>query len=214
MYNIHLMGDFKNLDQLIKDRTITDNAVQFKEGNSVKDIIQLGFKLTAPLLIIMIAFALWRFFHLDNDLAFSFKTVVLLIIATISTYLLTYVHEFIHALFYPRKARKEVWKMLDQGAFFTYSEAPTSKCRFIVLCLAPAFILGFIPYILWMLFADSWPMDLGLMILVISLAMTFGGAGDFVNVYNAWQQVPKNALVFNFGLHSYWIKDPNKPWII
>ena len=41
-------------------------------------------------------------------------------------------------------------------------------------------------------------------------SMIFGGIGDFYNVRNVFEQVPKDAYVFNYGIHTYWIEDPRK----
>ena len=205
MFNIHLMGDFKDLNQLTKDRPVPENAVQFEEGNSFQDIFITGLKIAVPIGLVMILCAIIRIKNLDYDVHFSILTVELIILAAASTYLLAYVHEFIHALFYPIDAEKQVWKMLDQGAFFVYCERETSKIRFIVMCLAPAVILGIIPYIFWLAFPLALTFTGGIMVLVISFLMTFMALGDYVNVYNAIKQVPKDAKIFNFGIHSYWI---------
>ena len=202
MFNIHLMGDFKDLNQLTQNRSIPKSAIQFEEGNNFKDIFVLGLKIAIPIAIIMIIGAVLRIKNLDYHVEFNFLYIVLLGIAAASTYILGYVHEFIHALFYPKNAEKQIWKMLDQGAFFVYCEAETSKCRFIVMCLAPAVILGIIPYLFWLAFPLALTFIGGLMILVISCLMTFMALGDFVNVYNAVRQVPANAKVFNVSDHK------------
>jgi len=32
----------------------------------------------------------------------------------------------------------------------------------------------------------------------------FFGAGDYMNMYNAWRQMPKDAMTQLSGFHSYW----------
>lgn len=210
MFNIHLMGNFKDISQLTNGRPLPENAVQFKEGEDFTDIFMTGLKIAIPIGMIMVIGAIIRIFNLDNTVKFTITTLVLLICAAASTFLLAYVHEFIHGIFYPIKAEKQIWKMLDQGAFFVYCEAKTSKIRFIVMCLAPAIILGIIPYVLWLVFPLALTFNGGLMVLVISLLMTIMAMGDYVNVVNAIRQVPKDAQIFNFGIHSYWIENKNE----
>ena len=41
----------------------------------------------------------------------------------------------------------------------------------------------------------------------ITWIMIIMSMGDFTNIYNAIRQVPKGAKIFNYGLHSYWLKD-------
>ena len=214
MFNIHLMGNLETFDQLIKNRTTTENAVQFEEEDTVRDIMIQGLALTIPLISIMIFAALVRFFSMEMHVHINLKTIILLVIAAASTYLLTYVHEFIHAIFYPKDSSKEMWKIPGNGVFFTYCETPVSRMRFIVLSIAPALILGVLPFILWMIFPTALPTTASLMVLTISIIMTYGGMGDFVNIINTVNQVPKGAKVFNFNIHSYWIKDLEKPWIV
>ena len=207
MFNIHLLGDFKNLDQLTKGRFLTHKAVQFEEGNSFRDIIIQGLKIVIPLCAIMVIMAIIRLKELHNTDEYSIVTAIWIALAAASTYLLAYVHEFIHALCYPLKAEKQVWRMLDQGAFFVYCESLTSKTRFILMSFAPALILGIIPYIFWLIFPTLLPFTPSIMLLVVSILMTVMAMGDYVNIYNAIVQVPKNAQIFNFGFHSYWIED-------
>lgn len=217
MFNIHLMGDFKNLEQLTKGRVLIDKAIQFEEGNSFHDIVIKGLKIVTPIFIFMVIGVIFRIMSLENYIDdFEFSSIMWLVAAAAATYFLAYIHEFIHALFYPLAAEKQVWKMLDQGAFFVYCESLTSKSRFIVMCLAPAIILGIIPYMFWMLFPMALPFTPSLMLLVISILMTVMSMGDFVNVINAIMQVPQNAQVFNFGFHSYWIENllENEEYII
>lgn len=41
---------------------------------------------------------------------------------------------------------------------------------------------------------------------LISISMVATAVGDFANVYNALGQVPNSKKIFNYGMHSYWIK--------
>lgn len=208
MFNIHLMGDFKNLDQLTKGRLLTEKAIQFEEGNSFQDIVVKGMKIVTPLCIVMVIGAVLRMNTLENFTdKFSFFSIIWVVVAAGGTFFLAYIHEFIHALFYPLQAEKQVWKMLDQGAFFVYCESLTSKSRFIVLCLAPAVVLGILPYTFWLIFPTALPFTPSIMLLVVSILMTVMAMGDFVNVVNAALQVPETAKIFNFGFHSYWIEN-------
>jgi hypothetical protein len=69
------------------------------------------------------------------------------------------------------------------------------------------FVLGLIPFAIWLFIADKIDTEISMVFVVISWLMTFGSMGDLANVYNTMKQVPKNSKVFNYGLHSYWIKD-------
>lgn len=43
-------------------------------------------------------------------------------------------------------------------------------------------------------------------IMILTWTMTFLSIGGFANIFNAITQVPQNAKIFNYGMHSYWIK--------
>jgi len=39
--------------------------------------------------------------------------------------------------------------------------------------------------------------------MVLTWIMTMMSIGDFANIFNAIKQVPNNAKIFNYGMHSY-----------
>lgn len=65
-------------------------------------------------------------------------------------------------------------------------------------------ILGIIPFILWLFIADKIDLIISLVYVFLTWIMIFFAMGDLANVYNTIKQVPQNAKVFNYGLHSYW----------
>ena len=66
------------------------------------------------------------------------------------------------------------------------------------MSLLPNLVFGFLPFVLFLL-QPQWSIlgTLG----VISIGC---GVGDYYNVYNALTQVPKGAIIYNKGFHSYW----------
>ena len=69
-----------------------------------------------------------------------------------------------------------------------------------VMCLAPMFILGIIPFILWVLLPSVIPMPYDLATAITLWFMTIMSMGDVANVYHVVREVPKDATVFNHGL--------------
>ena len=134
------------------------------------------------------------------------KTILTFAVLLTSLVLLTYIHKFLHALFYPKKAMKTIWKSSKQGAYFVYCDALLNKNRFIILCAALAVILGIIPFIIWYMLADYIAMPYSLAVVFTTWVMTILAIGDYANIYNCVRQVPKGAKVFNYGMHSYWIR--------
>ena len=66
------------------------------------------------------------------------------------------------------------------------------------------------PLIGWLLGAAAVSPVVSIFWMSMCWSMIFGGVGDFYNVRNVIQQVPRGAYVFNYGLHTYWIEDPRK----
>ena len=105
-------------------------------------------------------------------------------------------HELLHAICY----KKDVYMYNDlaHGVMFVVGTEDMSKGRFIFMCLCPNLILGIIPYILFLIF----PQFVGLGLFgIICIGMGFG---DYLNIYNAIKQMPKNSKTYLCGMHSYW----------
>ena len=68
------------------------------------------------------------------------------------------------------------------------------------MCLAPMFILGIIPHIVWLLLPVMISMPVYLGFPLVFWFMTVMSLGDAANVYYTVKEVPKGAMVFNHGL--------------
>jgi hypothetical protein len=76
----------------------------------------------------------------------------------------------------------------------------------VILCIAPSIALGIIPFFLWYVIAPLLEVEWIICIMVLTWIMTMMSMGDFANIFNAIKQVPNNAKIFNYGMHSYWIE--------
>jgi len=65
-------------------------------------------------------------------------------------FLLIPVHEFLHAICYPKEAVVYIGVCLKKAAAYAVSFHPISKCRYIVMSLVPM-ILGVIPLIIFII---------------------------------------------------------------
>ena len=80
-----------------------------------------------PIILPMILFSIMRCSKIDKKLVFDSSFVFAVIISFILGRVLIYLHEFIHAIFYPREAEKTVWKNEKHGAYFIYCDVAISK---------------------------------------------------------------------------------------
>lgn len=205
MFHIVYKGKYRNEKQLIGNDKLPEKAIPFKEGNTLNDVYQSGFLLELPIIIPVILITLIRIQTIKGHIDLNLKTVCILLIALIVYYGLKLIHEYIHALLYPVKSEKTIWKYTSGGAYFIYCNAQVSKLRFIVISSAPMIILGLIPFIIWLFTANQIELTISLVYVFMTWFMILFAMGDLVNVYHTLKQVPKNAKVFNYGLHSYWI---------
>lgn len=205
MFNITYSGKFENEKQLIRNDKLPQKAIQFNEGKKIEDIYNLGFILESPIIIPIIIITIVRIQGIDGHINLNLKMGIIIAVTIFINYILKFLHEYIHAMLYPIKSKKTIWKYTSKGSYFIYCNTQISKKRFIVISLAPMIILGIIPFIVWLFIADKIELTISLVYVFLTWIMIFFSMGDLVNVYNTIKQVPKNAKVFNYGLHSYWI---------
>ena len=76
------------------------------------------------------------------------------------------------------------------------------------MCLAPMFILGVVPFIIWLILPQFIPMPFNLAFVIITWFMTLLSMGDVANVYHVIKEVPNKSKLFNYGfLRSFYIKN-------
>ena len=207
MFNIVFKGNYVSDDQLIKRDSIPKEAIEFGIIPNLQGEFGRGFLILMPVLGVMVATTYLKVKDLDYHLTMGLDVIVSFVLMIVSVYLLTFVHEIIHALFYPADAIKEIWKSKEQGAYFVYCEKEISKERFIIMCLAPMFILGIIPFMIWLILPNYIPMPYNLAVSITFWLMTIVAMCDVANVYHVIKEVPKGAKVFNYGLlRSFYIK--------
>ncbi len=207
MCNIKFKGNYISDEQLIK-RKIPKNAVEFGKIKSIKNELGKGFLMILPLFILMIILTYFKVKEIDYHLTMNIEAIISFFIVIVSVQILTIIHEIIHALFYPLKSTKEIWKSKKDGAYFVYCEDEISKTRYIVMCLAPLFILGIIPFTIWYLLPNVIPMPYNIAVAIIFILMTIVAMGDVSNITYVMREVPKKHKLFNYGLlKSFYIKD-------
>ena len=91
-----------------------------------------------------------------------------------------------------------MYSNLKQGTMFVVGPEDMSKSRFITMSLLPFFVLGIIPYTIFLFNPNL--VTLGTMG-AISIASC---AGDLYNVFNAITQMPKGSRTYLCGMNSYW----------
>lgn len=207
MFNIKYKGIYTSDEQLIK-RGVPKNAVEFGKIESIKNELGKGFLMILPLFILMILLTYFKVKNLNYHLTMNMEVIISFFIVIASVQILTIIHEIIHALFYPLKSKKEIWKSKKDGVYFVYCEDEISKRRYIIMCLAPLFILGIIPFLIWYILPNVIPMPYNIALAIIFILMAIVAMGDVANITYVIKEVPKRHKLFNYGLlKSFYIKE-------
>ena len=171
-------------------RNHPEGFVAFREAEDIRRLAILLNCISIPLLIAAIGGLVLRgrTFLMEQPLATS--------MGMIASFAILFPHELLHAICF--KGEVELWTNLKMGMLFVVGTEDMSKSRFVWMSLLPNLMFGWIPYVLFLLH-PQW-VFLGVMG-AFAIPM---GIGDYYNVYNCLTQVPKGALVYLSGMHSYW----------
>lgn len=187
---LHYAGKYDGDEAHLPQREHHPNAVPFKEAKNMK---RLAVTANVGATVTMILFAI-PLFLLGKR--YDILGSIWLPVGAIGSLLTLFPHELLHGLCF----KKDVYMYtnLSQGMLFVVGTEDMSKWRFILMSLCPNIVFGFVPYIAFLIF----PQLIGLGVLgVMCIGMGFG---DYINVFNALTQMPKNSKTYLCGMHSYW----------
>ena len=183
-------GKYDGNEENLPHKEHHPNAVPFREVNDMKKfslIVNLGS--IGVMLLLAIPFLILGMRYIPSN-------AIWLMIGGVLGGLSLFPHELLHAICYKKDVY--LYQDLEHGLMFVVGTEDMSKWHFIFMCLCPNIILGFIPYVVFLLF----PIFVGLGLFGIICIGT--GFGDWINVYNAIKQMPKGAKTYLCGMHSYW----------
>ena len=202
---VKYMGEYKSEKKLRSAEVIPYGGTPLKQGK-----LSNGTLGTLLMLIPVVPMALAAVYRLLDAGAFSEGGKMYIIAAVIALVIsvgLEYLHELIHASFYPREAEVGIWKLDRSGRRFVYCETPISRTRFLLMSVTPMILLGILPYILWYIAAPHILPEASMMAAAVFIYMTAGCSGDLCNIFLTLQQVPRGAKMFTWGLMTYWFED-------
>lgn len=191
-------GKFEGEEQLPVG-TLPEDAVKFREPETPAKLNLVASLFIIPV-IFLIVLAIIVKGQIDTGIVhFEMFNILGMILA----FFMVLPHEFLHAIAFPREAEVEVWYSIKNMMAFVVSTCPTSKKRFIFLSLLPSIIFGFIPLIAWIFIPSELSQISDIVFSFAGFSLMFG-VGDFLNVFNAATQMPKNSITQLSGFHSYW----------
>lgn len=184
---VHYMGKYDLNPESLPARPHKPNYVKFKEPENTKKLSIITNFIVIPILLILI---IPIFSHGVQEACRVIG------IGSIFSLFVLFPHEIIHAICF--KEDVYLFTNLKQGMLFVVGPEDMSKSRFIFMSLLPNVILGFIPYIIFL-------MKPNLVILGAFAAMNIAsGVGDYLNVFNAITQMPKGSRTYLHHFNSCW----------
>lgn len=145
-------------------------------------------RLITLILLVTILFSLSKVYFLTN--------VISIFLAIIFGFLSIIIHELIHAIFF----KKDVYICINllKGIAFTYGTETMTKGKYIITSFAPIFILGVIPFVIYLFFNSN------LFLGVFGIYSIMIGISDIYNIYNVLKNTPKKCNVFLSDNNAYW----------
>lgn len=192
---IKYMGKYNGDENSLPSLPHREGCVPFKE---IQDIKKLGLYMNIVAMIFMVILFVIEGFVFKMELI---ENILIFELALITSMVLAIPHEYLHGIWFKKEAF--VYTNLKQGMLFVVGFEDMSKARFVWLSLCPNFVFGFLPLIIGYFTHNLFLTTLG----SASIAM---GVGDYYNIFNCLTQVPKGALTYLYGMHSYWYMPKNK----
>lgn len=181
------------------DRINVKNAVKYEEAENTEELTKLLKKpqnILGFLLLFITVFISTK--YISNAL--------ILLLSFFGSYILSLLflipHELLHAICF--KGKVYLYYNTKPLMMFVVGEDYMSKFHFIFLSLLPNIVLGFIPFIVFLIKPIlCW-------VGFISVFNIVAGIGDYYNVYNTIMQVPKGAKIFMKGESTYFYMPKNE----
>lgn len=204
MFNISYKGDFISENQLVKRKL--EGAILIKGGENTEKEFNAGIKRSMTWLIIIFFFIQKgiRMKITNSDEIELLSLIAMAAIVAILFLISIPLHEVLHAIGFPLKCEKEMWKDTDKGIMFLYCTASVKKGKYILLTLLPSIILGVVPLVVSLIIYNKASAEIVVGLMIYSFGNICAGTTDYGIASRIFSQVPKNGIVFNSGVETYW----------
>ncbi len=197
MANIIWEGNRREFGTSHQSPPVPQNAIKMRDSEGfIGKAIPFGI---LPMLICMAAMVIKAYINREPPVSPVYVIPALAVGFIVSLPL----HEFAHAICYPKDATVWVGLCLRKLAAYAISYYPLTKKRFIVMSLAPA-ILGLVPLIGFIIVPVTMKPLLTLCIISAFMGL-ISPAPDYMDVVNVLRKAPKDAVVCDSqdGLYAY-----------
>ena len=196
----HYKGKFSGNPDDLPESWHEEGYVPFKEPESPKKLALIANGISVLIYAATLLLYFWRVGGLVDS-----ETHILnwSLPGLIAAFLTLVPHELLHAICF--KEDVYMYTNLKQGMLFVYGPERMSRAHFIFMGMLPNLVFGLIPLIIFLIFAV--PGATGPFIRFLGTLGAFAfpmGAGDYMNIYNALTQVPKDGRVYMYKFNSFW----------
>lgn len=211
MYNIHIYSEKLEDDygkQLLKysNSILPNDAIHLSTQYNFcrRYIPSIVMQLSVMFFLFCIGAKKISTYHIivDTDMRFCFDTIVVGVIAFIIS---PWIHEIIHAVLYPKKYTKYIFRFKTKPMYLTYCNGIVSKRRMIIILLGPFFSLGLVQFYLWYISCELLPDTYKILILMEVMYNIFICVSDLGAALMIFREVPKEAKIIIYGEKIYYL---------
>lgn len=189
----HYAGKYNGDESVLPRREHPEGYIPFKEPQNMK-IFNIAITAVSCIILVILLFIVGirmraSAIEIPADDNANLIGAVLALISLVP-------HEFLHAVWF--RDDVHMYVNIKGMMMFVVGTEDMSKSRFIIMSLCPNIVFGAVPFIIFMIYPQWFVLG---SIGAFALCM---GAGDYFNVINAVIQMPKGALTYLNGFHSYW----------
>ena len=206
MWHISFMGNKKN--QEFKNDVLPKNSKKITNNSFWINGKFFSFILIATI----ISLTFYNFFTHPIKNHSTIELILCIIIGIIFLIPIFIVHEILHAIWFPKKAKKELWYEINRNSLFLfsfqiYSNCPLKRNRFLLMLLFPNIILALIPLFLWycgiVFFSPFISRIIGSLLTILFTC----GASDYSLFFDTILCTKKedNIIIFKNEFYSSWL---------
>ena len=174
------------------------NAVMVIEAESQAELLKSSYFLVIPLLVIFIAFIL-----IGKKKGWFLPSKKGFVIGAVASFLLQGLHELLHGLACPAGSDVYIGIIKENFSGYATCASPMNFFQCIVYYLLPAFVLGIVPMVCFLLDKEKKSTVCWFFygFAMIGLIQT---SPDWFGLYPILRQVPRDAFIQISGWHTYW----------
>lgn len=189
----------KSIDNISKYQCgkLPKNAKKLKAPASMAEMMKKSMPVAVILCVVMIL-AMFTKMYLSHTRVVSKPAIIGGLLLGFS---LLIVHEWLHAIVYPKEAQVTIGKLKGKMVFVALVSYPLNRARFILMCLLP-FLLGVIPLTLFLLASPHATVFNGLMFGMACVGMV-SPYPDVYNVILVLRQSSRNDKIMFYGDDLY-----------